>query len=88
MSEHDLNTLLEQLRIEMDAVEHGAKEDRERLEGLVASLERRLANPREDNEDEELLGTLTQLLTHYEADHPRITGVLNRILVTLSSLGI
>ena len=88
MAEHDLNTLLEQLRIEMDAVEHGAPENRERLAGLVASLEHRLANPREDNEDQELLGTLTELLSHYETEHPRLTAVLNRILVSLSSMGI
>lgn len=85
MSEHELNALLEQLRSEMDAVEHGAHEDKERLEGLVASLEHRLANPREDNEDEELLRTLSDALTRYEAEHPRITGVLTRIL---SALGI
>lgn len=83
MSEHELSVLLEQLRIEMDAVEHGAPEDKERLEGLAASLQHRLANPREDNEDEELLSTLSKALTRYEAEHPRITGVLARILNAL-----
>ena len=88
MSEHELETLLEQLRLELDAVDEGATEDRERLDGLAARLEHRLANPRVDDEDEELLSTLSDVLARYESEHPSLTGVLNRIMVSLSSLGI
>jgi hypothetical protein len=83
MTEHDLKTLLEQLRSELEAAEHGDPRDRERLQGLLGSLQHRLANPREDNEDEELLETISDALTRYEVEHPRITAVLNRIMVSL-----
>ena len=88
MTEHDLKALLEQLRIELDDLDHGASEKRERLQGLLAALEHRLANPREDNEDEALQDTLSGALTRFEAEHPRITDLLNRIMVSLSAMGI
>lgn len=88
MTAHDLDALLAQLRSELDALEHGDDGARARLEGICASLEHRLANPREDNEDEELLNTLSDALTRYEAEHPRVTGILNRIMVSLGALGI
>ena len=88
MTEHELNTLLEQLRVELDAAEHAEAADRERLEGLVGSLRHRLEHPREDNEDQELLERLTDALTRYEVEHPRITDVLNRITLALGSMGV
>lgn len=88
MSEHDLQHLLEQLRGELDALEQGDGAANERLHALCSRLEHRLANPHEDNEDEELMNTVRDALTRYEVEHPRLTEILNRVMLTLGSMGI
>ena len=87
-NEHDLDTLLAQLRIEFDALEEVDSDNRERLSGLLARLEHRLALPREDNEDEELLASLSDAITDYEVRYPNVTDLINRIMVSLSAMGI
>ena len=55
---------------------------------LVAELEGQL----EVDAEEEHLGALAESVRNYveqlEVEHPRMTGVLNRILVGLSNIGI
>ncbi len=58
---------------------------RQRLESLVQRLESRLNDSEEDSATSgEVLGVVEQ----FEAEHPRLTQVLNRIAVTLSDMGI
>jgi len=35
-----------------------------------------------------LEGSVTELIEQFEVEHPRITGVLNDLMVTLSGMGI
>ncbi|MCB1739096.1 MAG: DUF4404 family protein [Gammaproteobacteria bacterium] len=88
MSEHELETLMARLREELSRMDEDQGEARQRLEGLLANLEHRLAHPREDNEDSELIETLQAAIERFEIEHPRATGIVNQIMVTLSSMGI
>ena len=88
MSHEDLDQLVERLRIECEALPNSDAATQERLNGLLSELEHRLAHPREDNQDEELLERIGQTIETFEAEHPRATGILNNIMVTLAGMGI
>jgi len=61
---------------------------RERLEGLAGDIERRLAGASDDEEGETLVAGLREAATQLEISNPRTTGILNRIMVALGSMGI
>jgi len=90
MSNDQLHELIAQLRKEIDGLGADDAAARERLDGLVAELERRLADP--DSEDleapEDFMETLRETVERFEVEHPRATGIVNNILVTLGNLGI
>ena len=73
---------------EIDAVESDRPEVRERLDGLLAELNQRLEHPREDNQDEDFLERVQASIEHFEVEHPRATGILNDLMMKLSSMGI
>ena len=88
MSTEDLNLLAERLRSEIDALDSTHGEARERLDALHAELVQRLEHPREDNQDEDLLENIKTHIEAFEVAHPRATGILNDLMVTLSNMGI
>lgn len=87
---HDLLTDLETQRNALDPVDH---EHQRRLDELISSLERQRvdeanltasdANRAEENEA--ISNRITEMVTEYEADHPKITAVLNGIGRVLQS---
>jgi hypothetical protein len=58
---------------------------RERLNQLIADIERRLDQPAED---ENLVERLRDDLAHFEVDHPTVAAALETMLNTLSNAGI
>ncbi len=88
MSTQELQSLVERLRAEREALEGDFGPHHERLDALAADLEHRLEHPREDNQDEDLLERLREGVEHFEVEHPRVTGILNDLMVALSSMGI
>jgi hypothetical protein len=83
-----IEALLERLREESDALPEDATAAREHMENLGAQISHRLSDPREDNQDEQLIASVTEAIERFEIEHPRVTGVLNDVLVVLSGLGI
>lgn len=87
MSQEEIRESLQQLRSELDVLGDSAPEVRTRLLSLVEDLEEQLGSlPREDNPLS--LEYLRQLAEDFEVEHPRITSLVNRILVTLSNMGV
>jgi hypothetical protein len=85
MSEDQLRKDLEALRAERDRQENMAGPSRERLNQLIADIERRLDQP---DEDENLVERLRDDLAHFEVDHPTVAAALETMLNTLSNAGI
>ena len=64
--------------------------ERRRLHGLVSDIEQHLDTDAEGEASGELdIGdTVDEMVTRLEADHPAFTGILRRIMNTLSSMGV
>lgn len=88
MSDTELNRLAAELKAELADLEDSPEVARERLRALHEELEQRLAHPREDNQDEQLIAQLTEAISAFEASHPRATAILNQVLQSLANLGI
>lgn len=87
MSEDKLRQELEHLRSEAANLDANDTAGRERLDRVIEQLEKRLSED-EENDDETLFEQLRESISHFEAEHPRATAILNDIMVTLSNMGI
>ena len=63
-------------------------EESKRLHKVVTEIEDHLEGREEEPSPDEVVDTVDQLISRLEADHPTLTGVLRRIMNTLSSMGI
>lgn len=72
------------LRDELEQLDVGNEAARARLEALVAELERKL----ELAEHQSMVDDMKDAIATFEVKHPRITGILNDLMVTLGNLGI
>jgi hypothetical protein len=90
MTEQQINNALEELRREIERLDLSDTETKERLTGLVESIEQRMtAAPGVVEEGQpDLLNEMNDAVTQFEVEHPRITGILNDIMMALSSSGI
>ena len=84
MSRQELRQLLDALR-EFDVSDEAA---RTRLDTLIAALERQILAPEDAAGNASLLASLPKAIEKFESDHPRLTAILNDLMVTLSGLGI
>jgi hypothetical protein len=64
------------------------EQERVRLHQLVREIEVHVDEPHEATRSEELAGTVDELITRFETDHPSFTGVLRRVLNALGSMGV
>ena len=88
MSHEDLHALVRQLKTEIAGLRDEDGEARERLQALVDDLDRRIDDEDTGGEDEELMDSLRESVERFEVEHPRATGIINNILVTLGNIGI
>jgi hypothetical protein len=88
VSTEELGVIAQRLRAEIDALDAGEIEARTRFDALHQELVQRLEHPREDNQDSDLIERLREEVAAFEAAHPRATGILNDVLVTLGNMGI
>ena len=88
MPERKLRESLEALRAEIQRLEAGDAQARERLDALIAELEARLEHPDDAERHEDLVRSVSDAIAEFEVSHPRATGILNHIMVTLSNMGI
>lgn len=83
-----LQETLKALREEIDNLSADEQESKARLEELVEKLQLKLERPDDTVYHQSLTEGLSESLTYFEVSHPRITGVLNEIMMTLSNMGI
>tara|TARA_Y100000294_G_scaffold65043_1_gene61527 strand:+ start:686 stop:952 length:267 start_codon:yes stop_codon:yes gene_type:complete len=88
MPEQTLRDLIGQLRAEIDQLPPTDEAARNRLTQLIADLEARLSEPAEAADHDSLVGSVQESIRQLEVEHPRTTGVLNHIMMTLSNMGI
>ena len=82
-----LDELLNTLRREMNALDVGDQDARQRLDRLILDIEARVKNPDGVAADEELGGLKASILK-FEVSHPRLAGVINDVVDKLSAMGI
>ena len=88
MDSKDLRDQLNELAEAIDSMQ-ASDSEKEKLQLLIDSVEARLGDDREaDDEQLPVTETVDELISSFEADHPTIAGILNNIMVTLSSMGI
>ena len=88
MSRPQLEQSLDALRKELAALEPGAEDVRRRLSALIDDIDKELEALDENQEHDSLLEQLRHQIESFEVEHPRVTNILNDIMVTLSNLGI
>ncbi|MEP5763477.1 MAG: DUF4404 family protein [Halieaceae bacterium] len=79
----DLSSLLD----EVDSLPLEADE-RRRLHGMISTIERHVESPDPEEVHQDVVDTVDELITRFEADHPSFTGVLRRVLNALGSMGV
>lgn len=88
MSKAELTSLLERLRSETRQLDPAAGAVKERIDVLISDIERHLETDDDAREPHFLRAQLHRLVEQFEVDHPRVTGILNHIIVTLGNMGI
>jgi hypothetical protein len=83
MSREKLENLLSRLREELATLEAGGAQPQPRLRELVNDIETQIAA-----QDEGVTGELKRRVEAFEVEHPRVTAILNDVMVSLSNLGI
>lgn len=87
MSKEELHHSLKALQQELDKLEESNEEIRDRATRLIVDIENQLDTSNND-EDDSLIDRIQKLIEQFEVEHPRITGIMNRIMMTLSDMGI
>ncbi len=88
MSQKDLEQLLDGLRVALRDFDADDQPARARLDALIVALERQIQAPDDATASANLLANLPKAIEKFESEHPRLTAILNDLMVTLSGLGI
>jgi hypothetical protein len=88
INETQLTQALEKLRREIGALDTADEASRHKLEQLVEDLEQKLENPEDRELHEDLADRLRDSMLELEVSHPRLTSIMNDIMMKLSNMGI
>lgn len=83
-----LHESLKKLRSEIDALDTGDEEARQRLGKLIQDIEKTLEHPEDTGGDEHLGEQLKTSILRFEVSHPRLAAIMNDIMEKLSNMGI
>lgn len=86
MAQQDLREQLGQLAEEIDQLTID-EQRKVQLQALIERVEQQLETD-DDEEPRDLRDQLEEAVSQFEAEHPTLTGVMRRILMTLSSMGV
>jgi hypothetical protein len=83
-----LREYLEQLNSTIGDL-HAPDDDKNKLTGLIAEIELQLNEPKlVAGDPQTLVDQVENMVSTFEQDHPRVAGILNNIMVTLSNMGV
>jgi len=88
MNKDDLKKSLQSLQDELDKLNGSDETVKQRITHLIDEVELQLANPENTDQKDSLIEKLQYSIEQFEVEHPRITGIMNRIMMTLSDMGI
>lgn len=86
MTEQKINDALDELRRQGEVIDD--PESKERLSTLVDNIEQNVDYTGISEEHHDVIEDVKDAITHFEVEHPQITGILNDIMITLSNSGI
>ncbi|MFT6992058.1 MAG: hypothetical protein ACJASL_004056 [Paraglaciecola sp.] len=88
MERQQLREYLEELNSTIGDL-HAPDDDKNKLTGLIAEIELQLNEPKlVAGDPQTLVDQVENMVTTFEQDHPRVAGILNNIMVTLSNMGV
>jgi vacuolar-type H+-ATPase subunit E/Vma4 len=88
MQRQQLREYLEELNSVISDLD-GQSDKKTKLTSLIAEIELQLNEPKlVTGEPQTLSSQVDNMVTTFEQDHPRVAGVLNNIMLTLSNMGV
>lgn len=87
MTEKEVSEALFNLRSEVERLGDSNPEARERLETLMDELEERLDST-EEAPGLHLMDDLKEAVSQFEVEHPRLSGIMNELMLALGNMGI
>ena len=88
MERQQLREYLEELNSTIGDL-HAPDDDKNKLTVLIAEIELQLNEPMlVAGDPQTLVDQVENMVTTFEQDHPRVAGILNNIMVTLSNMGV
>lgn len=86
MTEQKISDALDELRKEGEQLDN--PESKELLDSLMENIGQNIDYTATLDEHQDLVEDVKDAITHFEVEHPRITGILNEIIMALSNMGI
>ena len=87
MSQKDLHQLLNELRAELQGLE-ASSDTHGDLNKLTFSIEQQIEKLDDRKRQISLIENIQILIEKFEVEHPRITSILNDVMMKLMNLGI
>jgi len=87
MHKQELQTILEELKIELAASQFSKPSSQQELQKLIEQIEQALLDD-EGIVRNALNEPLSDAVTRFEGSHPQLTSILNNIISVLSNMGI
>ncbi len=87
MDQQQLVKYLDQLNAEIGDLK-APDSDKERLSELILDIERQITGTVVESEPHTLVEQVDVMVSRFEGDHPTVAGILNNIMVTLTSMGV
>ena len=87
MSQEELHQLLNKLRAELENLEINSDAHQE-LSLLITNIEHQIEGLEDKQQKVSLTENLRTHIEKFEVEHPRITGILNDIMMKLSNIGV
>jgi hypothetical protein len=86
MDQQQLREHLDQLNEAIEGLQ-APDVDKDKLNNLIVDIEQHLTEPLLA-EPQSLVDQVDGLVSGFERDHPTVAGILNNIMVTLTSMGV
>lgn len=88
MTDKNIDQALTELRTHIDQLAASNAATRQKLQNLLSDLEANFHSLEGSEHHVHLIRDLKETISEFEVEHPRLTGILNDIMVALSNLGI